>query len=568
MANTGIIAGQDEQPRYGGTLKVFMPFGEPRSLNPGYLPDDRDTYIVASVFDKLLDYNTDLEYIPGLAKSWEVSPDAKNFTFHLYDNVTWHDGVKFTSADVKWTLENNIENQGTHSERLEDVLDYIETPDNYTVAIYLKKSYAPFLDLLISFYHSPFVILPKHILENEDWETTDFHTNPVGTGPFKFVEYVLGDHVLIEANEDYFKGKPYLDQIYFDMTTEYAGCAAAVETGAGDVYGYPEPYDTIRLSVGREDILVFPPFRSLATTLWHFALNTEREPLNNSMVRQAIAYALDREECTEKAFMGLQDPAEGQYFSGTWAYNPDAAMPEQNLTKAEELLDKAGYPRGQDGTRFTVDLIYTTLEAHFIAQCDIFIENMEAVGIDVHRNTMDPAIHRQKVWIEKDYQISFEGGVAGTDPTVFFEKFIHSTGVANYYNINNATVDGWIDAAKTSGDLEERKEYYYKVQEYLNRTMPRINTVEYKEDILISTDFTGFMGEPDSPAGDDVGWYRFEKVWWKDAPIDGNGDGNGDGEEEPTIFGLPPNIFWTATIVIIVVIVAAGTVIWMTRKKR
>lgn len=228
-----------ETPKKGGTF-IIAHWGDPISFNPDAKVDDAGNGIYGCIFSKLITLDADYNVIPDLAESWEVSEDGLTYTFHLRKGVKWHDGHPFTSADVAWTL-NQIR---THKEapawkNLVDVED-IETPDDYTVIIKLSKPYAPFLGFL-AWYGT--WIMPQHlyaITENGspvDWLSNPHNQNPVGTGPFKFAEWVKGDHVTVEKNPDYFLGEPYVDKIVFKILPDENTALQAFLNGEVDYDG-------------------------------------------------------------------------------------------------------------------------------------------------------------------------------------------------------------------------------------------------------------------------------------------------------------------------------------------
>ena len=198
----------------GGEFRVVLN-ADPQSLNPNLRTDDNAFAVSQSLYNKLVTLDADYRVISDLATRWDISTDGLSYTFYLAKNVQWHDGQPFTSADVKWTFEMIAREKG-YAKELANRIASIETPDATTVVMRLKGSYAPFVSTLA--WYGTF-ILPKHIYEGSDWTKNPANEKPVGTGPFKFVEWVKGDHIAAVVNKEYFKRGPFLDQVTWRFQT-------------------------------------------------------------------------------------------------------------------------------------------------------------------------------------------------------------------------------------------------------------------------------------------------------------------------------------------------------------
>jgi peptide/nickel transport system substrate-binding protein len=209
MACWSVTALAQEQPLYGGAM-VLATFTDPGSLNPG-LTTSVPTHLVAGpIFNGLVGHDFQFTPVPDLAERWSVSPDGREYTFHLVPQAIWHDGRPVAAADVKFTFEEVLlKYHGRTRAALERNLETIETPDPHTVLFRFKESYAPFL-ALVEVVNAP--ILPRHVYAEGDLQKHPANSAPIGSGPFKFKEWVRGDQVTLVRNEQYFKpGKPYLD---------------------------------------------------------------------------------------------------------------------------------------------------------------------------------------------------------------------------------------------------------------------------------------------------------------------------------------------------------------------
>ena len=226
-----------QEIKRGGTMVVALP-GDPEVLNSSITTDIASSNLCGQVYSTLVRLDNDGAVQPYLAKSWEISPDGLTYTFHLFDNVKWHDGKPFTAEDVAWGLWNvNQKYNGPASGLLEPV-ESIDATDKLTVVFKLKFPYPPLLRGLAYFNSSN--ILPKHIFDNgEDPRRNAANFKPVGTGPFVFKEYRKGSHLIFERNPNFhLKGQPYLDRLVFQIIPNEAARALALEKGDIDFIPY------------------------------------------------------------------------------------------------------------------------------------------------------------------------------------------------------------------------------------------------------------------------------------------------------------------------------------------
>jgi len=220
-----------QEQKMGGVINaVIQP--EPPGLMLAMIQNGPTQMVSGNIFEGLLRYSPKLEPLPGLAESWTVGEDAKTYSFKLKSGVTWHDGKPFTSADVLFTIGMLKE---THSRARNNLtmLEKVEAPDDLTVVFTLKQPFGPFLGI---FEVGSMPIMPKHIYEGTDWKTNPYNNAPVGTGPFMFKEWQKGSFIHLVKNPAYHeKGKPYLDDVYWQIIPDAAARSVAYETGKVDV---------------------------------------------------------------------------------------------------------------------------------------------------------------------------------------------------------------------------------------------------------------------------------------------------------------------------------------------
>jgi ABC-type transport system substrate-binding protein len=227
------IGGAQAQTR-GGTLNVLVQ-PEPPTLMLGINQQGPVELVGSKIYQTLLTYDFALKPQPGLAKSWTQSPDGMTYTFKLQENVKWHDGKPFTSADVVFSTKTFLPEVNPRARAVLAHVADVEAPDAQTVVFKMKQPFGPFLG---SFVPSNMPMVPKHIYEGTDFRTNPANQTPIGTGPFKFKEWQRGQYIHLVRNDDYWKpGLPYLDAIYFRVLPDASARAFALETQQADVAG-------------------------------------------------------------------------------------------------------------------------------------------------------------------------------------------------------------------------------------------------------------------------------------------------------------------------------------------
>lgn len=567
----GITALAQETPKWGGTLVWTVPT-DPNTLNPIISPTSWGAHVLGgSMFMGLtahrLDENGQWEQIPQLAESWEVSSDGLAYTYHLFRNITWHDGEPFTSADVKFSYGVAVNTPKGGS--LFAQVTSVETPDNYTVVFKLSEVVATFLTFNVFFN---FAVIPKHLYTNPDgtvWNFTDIRNvqfDPeyiIGTGPFVFKEYAKGSHVRVERNPNYFKeGLPYLDAIVYKIVPDPTLRALLMAVGEADYWpqtvGVP---DITNLEVIDEiEVTKRGMEYSGAQFLLFFNLNNNTI-LQDNTVRKAISYAIDRDELSELASGGLYAPGKNAVNPslGIW-HNPDALEPLYDAEMAEQLLDQAGYPRGQDGVRFTLRYQWDTSYSAEMSKCaDILADQLGEVGIHLQLIPMDSATFSETTWVNWDYDLTMWPFGAGPDPNRIANYF-HSRSIkrafgSNSVGYNNSVVDSLFDEAVSTTDQEVRKAKYWEIQEILAEDLPVLHLLDR---VYFSAYRKTFINVINSVWGFRV---PIDECWWTEAT-----GTSPPGGTDSTEIALP----WTEIAVVVVVVgivVAAGVIYYRRRPK-
>lgn len=312
------------------------------------------------------------QLLPWLAESWEASPDATTWTLHLKQGVKLHDGTPFNAEAVKYNLERLLEiglARGTF-----DMIESIEVADEYTVVIHTTP-FAPFMHLLT---YAPSGMISPTQADKLGWE--DYKNEPMGTGPYKFVEHIRGDHSLLVANEEYWRGRPYIDEIIAKPIPETGARIAALEAGDIHVALSVPPVEVPRLEANPDiEILRAKPARTM-----YVGINNQWGPFKDKRVRQALNYAVDKDAINESMFLGEALVSTAPFTPLAFGYFPQKPY-EYNPEKAKELLAEAGYPDGFEVTltygpgRFLMDTEVVEAVASYLGDIglDVTIEPLE-----------------------------------------------------------------------------------------------------------------------------------------------------------------------------------------------
>jgi peptide/nickel transport system substrate-binding protein len=329
----------------GGVL-VSATAGEASKLNPYLFSDSASADISSMIFNSLLRYSPKLELEGELAQSWTVKDGGKTIIFKLKPGVKWQDGVAFSSADVKFTIDSILDPKVASPRKSDyELIDKIETPDPLTVVVHYKKAFAPALATW------GIGIAPKHLLEGKDVNTDPFNRQPIGTGPYRLTVWKDKQYVELEANPDYFEGKVHIAKVRIRFIPEAATQFLELKTGGIDSMTLqPEQY--LYQTDGDDFSKVNKKYRfDGLNTYSYLAFNQLRQPFNDKRVRQALSYAIDRQELIAGVMEGLAKPCSGPYSPLMPAYNHAVKPYPYDLTKSAQLLDSAGWKLGKDGIR-------------------------------------------------------------------------------------------------------------------------------------------------------------------------------------------------------------------------
>jgi peptide/nickel transport system substrate-binding protein len=463
-------------PSPGGTL-IQGTIGEPSNLIPALAADSASSAINGLVYNGLVRYDKDLNIEGELAHSWEISEDGRAITFHLREGVRWHDGTPFTSADVLFTYQLLVDpdTPTAYAERYKQV-SKAETPDAYTFRVHYEK---PLASALISW---GVAIHPRHLLEGEDVTASPLSRSPVGTGPYRFVEWKTGEKIELKANPDYFEGEPFIQRVVYRFIPDPSTMFLELQSGGLDMMDLT-PIQYARQTETPAFKRNFNKYRYPAFGYTYLGFNLRRPLFQDKRVRQAFAHAINKQEIVDGVLLGLGQIATGPYKPGTWPYNPDVRRYAYDPKQARTLLKEAGWRDSdgdgvveKDGRDFSFVLMTNQGNDSRIKAGEIIQRRLADIGIDVKLRVVEWASFLKEFINPGDFDALIMGWNIPMDPDGY--NVWHSSktrpGELNFINFQNDEVDELLEKGRRTLDQGQRKAYYDRFQEILAEEQPYV----------------------------------------------------------------------------------------------
>ncbi len=488
---TGTAVAQPQQPQRGGTLTIAFA-SDTKTLDPAFSVNFSERQPLYLIYNTLLALKPDLSMAPELAERWETSADGRRLTLHLRRGVRFHDGTGFDAAAAKLNLERRLDPAVNSPQRaqLADIVASLDTPDAATLVINMKKPSPSLLGMLAQ--REGFIASPAAIQRFGK----DLATNPVGTGPFVFREWTLGQRLVVERNPNYWEsGKPYLDRVIFaDISNTVVGVQRLI-TGEADYISALSPID-IRPIEGRREIKLDP---SIVGRWYGLQWQVDKPPFNDRRVRQAIAHAVDRKKIVDIVMSGKAPVAEGLTPQGLWWHDPALRGPAHDPVKARALLAEAGHANG-------LQVALSNPQITLLQQVNQLVqEQLKAVGIDVR---LEPVA--QSDWYPRLVQgaINFSPirWSQRPDPDGLFTILLQSDGFANSTKYKSPEFDTLLEQARNASAVEQRQALYRRAEAIMVRDLPYVS-------LFFSSEYAGMRSNVMNHVwiGDEIP--RFRDVW-------------------------------------------------------
>ena len=435
---------------------------DPDTLDPHKSESIFDAGIVEQMMEALVDI--DFEGTPQLllAEDYEVLEEGQVWRFYLRDNVKYHNGAVMTADDVKYSIERAVDPDTAYPRRGRiDMIEEVEVVDNLTVDVLLRYPSATLLPGI-----SAVPIIPKdlHLADSDA-----FAQSPVGTGPFKFKDWHIGEKVEVERFEDYWAGYPNLSGVVFLNIPESSVAALELEAGSIDVMYNLSPEDLARYEDDDSihvDTIEGANYRTMA-------LNNAIEPLDDVRVRQAINYGINREAIVDTVWPGTGTPAVGPFPRVSWAfseqipYYPHSGDPE----RAKTLLEEAGY-----GDGFELEYIIAQREGEE-RESLLIQDQLSEVGVDVQITTVEWSVLVDRLF-SFDYEACRVGITQVPEPDTLVYQWYHSSAIGgmNFLQFSNEEMDNLLDAGRMEPDQDKRKEIYVEIATLVYELAPTVIT--------------------------------------------------------------------------------------------
>jgi peptide/nickel transport system substrate-binding protein len=449
---TLFVQAGSEQPKRGGTL-TFATSKKMKLMNPLVSTSSTEKRIRDLMFEPLLGMDRDGDIKPNLAESWEVSKDGLLYTFHLRKGVKFHDGKEMTAEDVKYAVDYtlNPKNGGYGYEDIK-AIERAEAPDRYTLTLRLKHRDTVLLTALTDI--RSFSVIPKESLPEGVKKPKKF---PAGTGPFKFVEWVPGQRLVLQRFDDYWGHKAYIDKLVLkpigDATVRFTALRA------GDV-------DLVERTANEwVDQIVSGKLKGIGYAKAAYAgarnieFNVADPPFNNKKLRLAVASAIDRKEILQAAYLGLAEPSNQRFPAGNvWNFT-DVSLPKHDLDMARKLLKEAGY-KGE-----TIELLGNQGEVAEVEGAVIQAQ-LKKIGMNIKLIILERASNLDRRH-KGEYAFKLAGGSLYPDPLLAYseyrcEKDLKNRG-ENESGYCDKQFDTWVDEASQELNPEKRKALFRKV---------------------------------------------------------------------------------------------------------
>ena len=493
---------RDPSIKQGGRLVRL--YSDPPTLDPHLTTDAGSGGIIVEVFGGLVTIDPDLNIVPDLAESWEVSPDGRTYIFHLRRDARFHDGKPVTAADVRWSLERasdpatqapvaqqylgDIVGVAARLEGIAQSIAGVKAIDDHTLALTIDAPKSYFLAKLT--YPTGFV-LDRDNVENAAGTWTD---RPNGTGPFHLAEYELGEIIRLTRNEGYHLGPPYLDEVEFILSggnrmIMYENDEIHV-TGVGlaDLERVKDPASTLNLELHRS-----PPDFSV----FYIGMNVNEPPLDDPKVRQALNLAFDRQTIAATVYEGLVNPAKSIIPPGFPSYNPDLAGYEFDPERARQLLAESSYGDSLDSLPLITLSIPSGFGAALPLHLEVLLQEWANMGVRVEIQQTEYATFIQDLH-QKRFQMYEFGWIADyPDPQNFLDILFHSKSENNHINYSNPQVDTLLEQARVEPDQATRFQLYNRIEEMILADAPWVPTWNRGEGYaLIKPNVKGYLLTP------------------------------------------------------------------------
>ncbi len=463
-----------QTPEYGDAF-VEGHIADARTFIPILASDSASASITGLVFNGLVKYDKNLELIGDLAKSWEIKDKGLTIIFHLKKNVRWHDGHPFTARDVKFTFEKLLDpNVPTPYSGDFKMVESLEVLDDYTIKVTYIEPFSPGL----ASWGMP--MMPEHLLKGEDLMKTPFARSPIGTGPYKFKRWISGERIDLVSNHDYFEHRPYIDRYIYRIIPDPDTTFLELQTQKVDWMPL-KPLQYLRQTDTKVFKKHFRKFRYPIFSYTYMAYNLKNDLFKDKKVRQAISYAVDKNEIIEGVLLGLGKVCTGPFVPKSWAYNKNVKPFPYDAEKAKEILASCGWQDtdgdgllDKDGKTFQFTILVNQGNEERKKASEIIQRRLKEIGIKVDIWVLEWAVFLNKFVDEKNFDCMILGWGLGLDPDNF--DIWHSSktkkGEFNFISYSSPEVDSLLVEGRRTFSTRKRAGIYRRIHEIIYDDQP------------------------------------------------------------------------------------------------
>ena len=494
----------------GGTL-IFGRGGDSVGLDPAHEKDGESFKVCENIYDRLVQYKDEsTEIEPALAESWESSEDGLTWRFNLRKGVKFHDGTPFNADAVLFSLNrqhdpnhpfHNVGGSYTYWSYtgLAEIVEKIAAPDAYTVQIILKRPYAPFIYTIAM---TPFSIVSPTALQK--WKA-DFRNHPVGTGPFKFVRWDREDKVVLEANTDYWEGRPPLDRIILRSIPDNSVRLIELQNGSIHAMEFPNPDDLPQIRADDQLRIIEQPGMNVG----YLAMNLDKKPFDNLKVRLAVNHAINKHQIITQLYQGIGIPAKNPIPPTMWSYDDSIEEYTYDPAKAKALLTEAGYPDGFETTLWALPVPRPYIPDGSALAAAIQ-SDLRRVGIKAKIVTFDWGTYLEKTK-NGEHDTAMLGWSADIgDPDNFFYYLLSKEAAkkpaGNIAFYRSDEMQEVLVEAQSTTNQAKRIELYKRAQGLFHRDSPWVPLAHAKQILIINKQIQNLKLHPTT-------WKYFRQIW-------------------------------------------------------
>ncbi len=499
----------DKKPALGDAI-IEGTIGEATTLIPILATDASSHAIAGQIYNGLVKYDKNLNIVGDLAERISVSPDGLQITFHLRRGVKWHDDFPFTSRDVLYTYRVIVDPRTptAYSEDFKQVKS-VSAPDDYTVRVTYASPFAP---ALASWGAS---ILPAHLLEGKDITRSPLARRPVGTGPYRFREWVAGQKVVLDANPDYFEGRPYISRYIYRIIPDTSTMYMELKAGSIDMMGLT-PVQYARQTLTPDFASRFNKYRYPSSSYVYMGYNLRHPLFGDKRIRQALTAAINKDELIQGVLFGMGRKAHGPIVPGRWAYNPHVRDIAYDPQRAVQLLARAGWRKKnaegtlvKNGKPFSFTILTNQGNQQRLLTAQIIQQRLRFVGVDAKIRVVEWATFLKEFVDKGNFEVVMLGWSTTPDPDMYDVWHSSKTrpGELNFIGFRNAEIDRLLGEGRSTFDMEKRKRTYFRIQEILADEQPY--TFLYVPDALpvVSSRIRGIEPAPAGIGHNQIRWY-------------------------------------------------------------